>query len=250
MSKFKTETYSNAFLRYKHLVGTDALTTGEEDAFKENFKNRFRRGYQLYAWPEYCVLGEEKILGSNLIRTYSPTGAPGGPVTLVSNADTVLGIYKQDPNFTLKPVEYIFSSTYDAFGYPAVRIITDQDLTGVSVFVSYRMDLDDAIKATPSPFATVPVFGNGVGEANEIHEGLANYAIYGAYVNFLRSDGQNQKAIIEEQMADKILFDEIEKIENSGRGHLHHRFDGRPKSQFNRHQVAQAGPVTLPGQGK
>lgn len=250
MSKFPTETYSNALLRYKALVGVESLSSYEEDIFKADLKDRFRQGFQKYAWPEYCVLGEEKVLGSNLIRSYAPTGAPAGPTTLVSNADTVLGVYKEDPNFTLKPTEYIFNSTYDGFGYPAVRIITDQDMTGQTVFVSYRMDLDEAIKATPSPFATIPVFGNGAGEANEIHQGLSSYAIYGAYVQYLKGDGQNQKAIIEEQMADRILFEAIEKIEDHGRGHLHHRFDGRPKSQFNRHQVAQAGPVTLPGQGK
>ena len=249
MPSFLTEPYSDALLRYKSLIGVDSLTDYEESVFRANLVDRFRQAFEKYPWPEFTVLGEPHVLGSNLIRTYAPAGAPGGPAQLTGNADTVFGIFKEDPSFTLKPSEHIFVSAYDNFSYPAVRVITQENLVGKTVYVSYRKDLKDSIKECGDPVGTSPIFGSDAGMSNALAKSISPYAIYGAYIDFLRSDGQNQKAIIEEQMADRILFQAIEKIEDHGRGHLHHRYDGRPKSQFNRHQVAPIGPVTLPGQG-
>tara|TARA_R110001606_G_scaffold309980_1_gene456975 strand:+ start:1835 stop:2581 length:747 start_codon:yes stop_codon:yes gene_type:complete len=242
-----TTPFSDGVLKYKALLGLDTLNTHDDSVFRANLKSRFKKAFEKYAWPDFCQIGELVSLTSNLITTNGSTPASGA--YLANWADSVMRIQKQDPKSTYNPGEYLYMMESDGYGYPAVRIINPINLTGTNVYVSYKKELEGLIKSLVSPSGTTGFFGSGSGDTNVIPTCVYDYVIYGCYVNNLKADGQNQKAVLEEQYAEKLLQESIDRIENTSRQYRNKIIQDRPRSQFNRHSYAQAGQVVLPGQG-
>lgn len=242
-----TETLADGKNKYKALLGLDTLNTHDDNVFDANAKTRFSHAFDAYAWPDFCVIGELVSLTSNYITTNDSQPATGA--YLSTWADNVLRIHKEDPNENLNPSDYIFQVTQDPYGSTAVRIITSADLNGTNVYVSYKKDLNALILNSISSTGATGFLGYGPVETNTIPSCVYDYVIYGAYVDYLKSTGQNQKAILEEQYAEKILQDSINKIENTGRQYRVKNVSERPTSQFSRHGFARSRQVVLPGQG-
>lgn len=250
MANYPTDPYSVVQDRYKALTGLEVLQDFDEMSLRDNIRKRFKTAFDAYPWPEFRVIGEQLLLTSNNIRTLSPPGVPGAGVALAFDADQVLSIQKEDPNKVLNPSEYIFVKNQDTFSAPSVKIISTIDLDGNNVFVTYKKDFDLVVKTIINPNGTTGYFGTQVGDTTEIPRFILEYVCHGAYCDYLKSDGQNQKSIIDEQVADNLLTRAIENLESSGRQHRNNIGQERPRSQFNRHQGRQAQAVTLPGQGR
>lgn len=245
-----TESFADGLLKYKALLGLDTLNTHDDSVFRANLKTRFSQAFDAYAWPDFCVFGELVSLTSNFITTNDSQPATGA--YLSTWADNVLRVHKQDPSTNLNTGDYIYQIDRDPYGSTAVKIINSTSLSGTNVYVSYKKDLDTLIKSLVTPEGTTGFFGSAVligGDTDVIPSCVYDYVIYGAYVDHLKADGQNQKAILEEQFADKILQDSINKIENTGRQFRHKIVSERPRSQFARHGFSQSSQVVLPGQG-
>ena len=240
MATYPTETYTNLKERFKSIAGLQSLETTDEAFFRQAINRRFRTAYQRYPWYEFTVIGETENMGStdgNQIITY------GTNSDLTTDADTVFRIHKQDPTTTLYPEEYTFvsmiaDSTNPHAGDIAVKILHPTTLDGVDVFVTYRKDVETVVK---DGSGTTGLFGNESGDNANIPFRFFEYMAFGAYADFLRGDGQTQKAQVEDQNAEMILRQEIDIVRNQSRQFRHDVLQYRPQTQFRRHNLQAGG---------
>jgi hypothetical protein len=163
-------------------------------------------------------------------------------VDLANDANVVFRIHKTDPTDTRYPEEYTFVSLTNASGYPAVKIVSPSVLDSIDVFVTYRKDLD-AVIADGGTY-TSGFFGDESGDNPNIPYAFFEYCAFGAYADFLRGDGQTDKAQVEDQNAELLLRMEIDKVRNQSRQFRHDVLQYRPQTQFRRHNL-QAGGTPL-----
>ena len=173
----------------------------------------------------------------NQIITY------GSQRDLTTDADTVFRIHKQDPTTTLYPEEYTFVSMIADASNPhagdiAVKILNPTTLDGVDVYVTYRKDVETVVK---DGSGTTGLFGNESGDNSNIPFRFFEYMAFGAYADFLRGDGQTQKAQVEDQNAEMILRQEIDIVRNQSRQFRHDVLQYRPQTQFRRHNLQAGG---------
>jgi hypothetical protein len=242
MANYPTETYTNLKSRFQALAGLSDLETTDADFLRQLVNRRVRMAYERYPWPNHVVINDSIAMTgkSNLILIY------GGSKDTTDQADTVFDVWVDDPVNTKYPSKHDFVLT-NSSGTPAVEVINDSDLTS-TVYVSYRIALEDVIE-DGAGYST-GFFGDSVGDNPNIPYQFFEYAVYGAYSDFLRGDGQTQKAIQEDQNAEMWLRQEIDKVRNQGGQFRHNRWEYRPTTQFRRHQ-AQAGgaPVNATASG-
>ena len=162
-----------------------------------------------------------------------------------NDANVVFRIHKADPSSTRYPEEYTFFTELDSGGYPSVKIIEPTALDGVNVFVTYRKDLRGEIN---SGSATSGYYGDESGDESEVPNFLLDYLVQGSYADFLRGDGQTEKAMVEEQNAEMILVKEIDMVREQGRQFRNDILQYRAPSQFRRHNIQAGGsPIASAG---
>lgn len=88
-----------------------------------------------------------------------------------------------------------------ASGVPIVTAVA-----AYSAYVTYKAALPDT-------------YGDGEGEETEIPEEWASYIIRGSYADFLRSDGNSEKAMIEDAKATELLLPQLEKLDRQSGSH-------------------------------
>jgi hypothetical protein len=243
MATYPTETYTNLKERFKSIAGLQSLETTDEAFFRQAINRRFRTAYQRYPWYEFTIIGEQVDMATaddNQIITY------GANKDLANQADTVFRIHKTDPTDTLYPEEYTYVSMLASGNNPhlgdiAVKILSPTILNGSAVFVTYRKDVEDVVK---DGSGTTGFFGNESGDNGNIPFRFFEYMAFGAYADFLRGDGQTDKAQVEDQNAELILRQEIDIVRNQSRQFRHDVLQYRPQTQFRRHNL-QAGGTPL-----
>jgi hypothetical protein len=239
MANYPTSTYDNLEERFKSIAGLAALETTDASFLRQSVNRRMRNAFERYPWPDFTVIGESVALvtaDDNTIQTY------GTGVDLATNANVVFRIHKTDPTDTRYPEEYTFVSLTNASGYPSVKIISPSVLNAVNVFVTYRKDLDSII--ADGGTYTSGFFGDESGDNPNIPYAFFEYCAFGAYADFLRGDGQTDKAQVEDQNAELLLRMEIDKVRNQSRQFRHDVLQYRPQTQFRRHNI-QAGGTPL-----
>jgi len=271
MANYPTEKYSNLEKRFLSIAGLQSLETTDSAFFRQSINRRIRAAYERYPWPDFTVIGEAVTLNQtgspdddNIIRTYGVyvTGSGTTLACLNDDADVVFRVHKQNPTVTRYPDEYTFVSMLDyrvgSAGYPCIEIVNAGDELGTgspaTVYVTYRKALSTIIKE-PSLSGSAPnialTYANSSGffgdpttneDDNEnIPYVFFEYAAFGAYADFLRGDGQTEKAQVEEQNAEMILRAEIDKVRNQSRQFRHDILQYRPSTQFRRHNVQAGG---------
>ena len=239
MANYPTATYDNLEERFKSIAGLATLETTDAAFLRQSVNRRMRNAFERYPWPDFTLVGESVALvtaDDNTIQTY------GTGVDLANDANVVFRIHKTDPTDTRYPEEYTFVSLTNASGYPAVKIVSPTVLDGVNVFVTYRKDLN-AVIADGGTY-TSGFFGDESGDNPNIPYAFFEYCAFGAYADFLRGDGQTDKAQVEDQNAELLLRMEIDKVRNQSRQFRHDVLQYRPQTQFRRHNL-QAGGTPL-----
>lgn len=267
MANYLTEKYSNLEKRFLSIAGLQSLETTDAAFFRQSVNRRIRTAYERYPWPDFTVIGEAVTLSQdgstdddNIIRTHGVyvTGSGTTLACLNDDADVVFRVHKQNPTVTRYPDEYTFVSMLDyrggSAGYPCIEIINSTALDNTTVYVTYRKALSTIIKE-PSLTGSAPsialtyandsgFFGDPTvnsGDNENIPYVFFEYAAFGAYADFLRGDGQTEKAQVEEQNAEMILRLEIDKVRNQSRQFRHDILQYRPSTQFRRHNVQAGG---------
>lgn len=249
MANYPTDTYSNLEERFKSIAGLQTLETTDAAFLRQSVNRRIRTAYERYPWTEFTVIGESVTLASNdgnEIQTYNVFGASGAK--LANDANVVFRIHKSSPLTTRYPQEYTFVSLLDSSGNPSVKIVNTGAALATNVFVTYRKDLD-AVISDGGTYPSTPAgifFGDESGDNPNIPYTFFEYAAFGAYADFLRGDGQTEKAQVEDQNAELILRAEIDKVRNQSRQFRHDILQYRPMTQFRRHNV-QAGGSPING---
>ena len=189
---------------------------------------------------------------NNHIQTFDIANTPSGTKSISFDADVVFRVHKTDPKTTLYPEEYTYVSllvgtdsgsvtqiTNTAF--PAIKIISPTVLNGVNVFVTYRKDVETVVK---NGSGTTGFYGDTSGDTDNVPFRFFEYMAFGGYADFLRGDGQTDKAQVEDQNAEMILRQEIDIVRNQSRQFRHDILQYRPQTQFRRHNL-QAGGTPL-----
>lgn len=242
MANYPTITYQNLEERFKSIAGLSALETTDAAFLRQAVNRRIRTAFERYPWPDFTVIGESVSLltaDDNTIQTY------GTGKDLANDSNVVFRIHKTDPTDTRYPEEYTYVSALNAGGYPSVKIINPTVLDSVDVFVTYRKDLSAVISDGGS--YTSGSFGDESGDNPNIPYQFFEYCAFGAYADFLRGDGQTDKAQVEDQNSELILISEIDKVRNQSRQFRHDVLQYRPQTQFRRHNIQAGGsPVNKP----
>jgi len=108
--------------------------------------------------------------------------------------DTFLRVHRQQPYVVASVQEYDMMIT--ATG---ATIITG-NLNPATAFVTYKAQLNDT-------------YGDSAGETSAIPAEWFQYLAHGTYADYLRAEGQQEKAAIADQEADSLLQDELIRID-------------------------------------
>lgn len=238
MANYPTITYQNLEERFKSIAGLASLETTDAAFLRQAVNRRIRAAFERYPWPDFTVIGESVTLltaDDNTIQTY------GTGKDLANDSNVVFRIHKSDPTDTRYPEEYTYVSILNSGGYPSVKIINPTVLNSTDVFVTYRKDLE-AVVAEGGTY-TSGSFGDESGDNPNIPYQFFEYCAFGAYADFLRGDGQTEKAQVEDQNSELILVSEIDKVRNQSRQFRHDVLQYRPQTQFRRHNVQAGGSL-------
>jgi hypothetical protein len=239
MANYPTVTYNNLEERFKSIAGLASLETTDAGFLRQSVNRRIRNAYERYPWPQFTVVGESYTLVTADANTIQTGGTSGTGLDLAFPASTVFRIHKANPTSTRYPEEYAFISQLNTAGYTAVKIISTTTLNSVAVFLTYRKELSNII--SDGGAYTSGFFGDEANDNPNIPYIFFEYAAFAAYADFLRGDGQTDKAQVEEQNAELLLRMEIDKVRNQGRQFRHDILQYRPTTQFRRHNVIAGG---------
>lgn len=275
MATYPTSSYSNLEERFKSIAGLSSLETTDSAFLRQAVNRRVRTAYERYPWPEFTVIGEKVSLAGpdsgapnygngGLIQTYKTNLANivNGvldlsesipiPVPLSNDANVVFRIHKEDPTSVFYPEELTFISltantvlsTGDAV-IPSVKIMSSGGPYIGDCYVTYRKDL---LSVIADGGYTSGFFGKESTDNPNLPYTFFEYAAFGAYADFLRGDGQTEKAQVEDQNAELILISEIDKVRNQSRQFRHDVLQYRPQTQFRRHNIQAGGsPLNTAG---
>lgn len=181
----QNRTYSDLFNLIKSLAGVNEFTL-EEDNYIFNFINR--RFYEAFevteTWPRYLVVGEARAATNGVVPTTEGTK---------SNIGQFLRIHRNQPFVRNSELEYDFY--VDFSGAHIINQAGGTDQTG-NVYVTYKKEF--------TPIATA---------SSTVPQEFFYYLAHNSYADFLRMDGQVEKALIEEQVGEKYLDMELSKLE-------------------------------------
>lgn len=152
--------------------------------------SRAERAYRATEyWPRWLKVGEERAVTNGLIPYAQDS---------LDTIDTFLRVYRIAPYGQTSAQEFDYSVGFTG----ATLVIGSLDVE--SAFVTYKVSC---------PFG----FGNGdQGEDGAIPQEWFQYLAHGVYSDFLRGEGQQEKAMAAEMEANDKLQDELLRISDSG----------------------------------
>lgn len=235
----QTKTYTELFALIQALCGV-VFASIETPRIKALINRRALRAYRATNyWPRFLKIGEERRLSgdsaavtttvsgesyfiatvgntnftaigasSNTVGVYfTATGAGTGTGTVfpalgylpytqtgLSSVDTFLRAHKQAPYVTASVQEYDIMVTANG----ATLVVGD--LNPATAFLTYKAQLTDT-------------YGDGAGETPAIPAEWYQYLAHGTYADYLRAEGQQEKAALADQEAEGLLQEELIRID-------------------------------------
>jgi hypothetical protein len=180
----QNKTYSQLVSLIKSLAGVNSFTP-EENGYILNFANR--RLDEIYEsslmWPRYLRVGEERAISGDNRVPYSQADS--------SAIREFISISKEKPLVNKSVLNYDFY--IDANG---ANIINFNGSNSPSVYVTYKLGYDE--------------FEN---DESLVPSEFFQYIAHASYADFLRMDGQIEKAILEEGIANDYMDRELGKTD-------------------------------------
>lgn len=181
----QTKTYAELFSLIQSLCGV-AFASLEFGRIKALINRRALRAFRsTNYWPRFLKIGESRVVSSNIV-----------PYTEVNKdpIDTYLRIHRQAPWLTSAVQEYDIMVTSDG----ATLVAGSGNPT--EAFVTYKKQFSDT-------------FGDAQGESTAIPAEWFQYIAHGTYADYLRAEGQQEKAALADQEADMLLQEEMIRID-------------------------------------
>jgi hypothetical protein len=181
----QTRTYAELLSLIQSLSGV-IFATLELGRIKALINRRALRAFRsTNYWPRFLKIGEERVVTSNVVP-YTESGK--------DSIDTYLRIHRQAPWLTAAVQEYDIMVTADG----ATLVAGSGNPT--EAFVTYKKQLADT-------------YGDGQGETTAIPAEWYQYMAHGTYADYLRAEGQQEKAALADQEADMLLQEEMIRID-------------------------------------
>jgi hypothetical protein len=180
-------TYSDLLTLIRSLAGAGSFTTEEQTSILSFVNRRASEAYNMsQSWPRYLIVGEERAIGSSPASTipYAEAGK--------NTISEWIRIHRTQPFLRQSALEFDFY--VDSNGAHILNLTT-ADAT--SAFVTYKKELSQFTENS----------------TNIPGEWFA-FMAHTAYADFLRMDGQHDKALAEEQVAQSYIAMELEKVDN------------------------------------
>lgn len=183
----QTKSYTNDLLPLiKALCGVEFATV-ELPRIRAMVNRRAKRAYRASNyWTRFLKIGEERTVTNNVIP-FTQAG--------LSAIDTFLRIHKQNPYQASSVQEFDLMVTDSG-----ARIIAGT-LAPSSAWVTYKKQFTDT-------------YGDGTGNTTDsVPDEWFEYLAHGVYSDFLRAEGQQEKAALADQEANEILQDELMRLD-------------------------------------
>lgn len=197
----QTRTYATLLSLVESLSGSDDLSAAEQVRIKAFANRRARKAYhECDYWPNFLVSGQERVISSAGVLPYAESG--------LDSIDVLLRLNESDPYGTTQAPEY---QEWHA----------DSGGIVVTGYVQKNHSNDDgtyAIWATYKKRLTT-TYGDGNGETADVPDEWWEYMAQGAYADWLRSEGQTEKAVVEDAIAEQVLAQQLEKVSSQVGAH-------------------------------
>jgi hypothetical protein len=181
----RTVTYADLKARFTSAIGVDSLLAVEETAFKNSLNDRVKGAWTRAKWPELMSVVELSVAA-----TTTPVAAD-------------------------KAVQIDNSAILDVFGVYDKNPYADR----TAVQIDYRLVDGYLILPAESSDTSVFVVGNQVPPSNygdgttDLPRFLERYLLLACISDLYKSDGQLEKSMAQEQMAEETLALEIDRVE-------------------------------------
>ena len=212
----QTRTYGDLFKLIQSLAGVGSFAPTEADDIANLINRRFLQAFnESHMWPRYLVTGEERQIWEqatsagffdptlNLNIALSPNNEGLVPYSqnTKSNIGDFIRIHRTKPFLRNSALEFEFY--VDNFGAHILNLSTANE---TSVFVTYKKEF--------TPFnVTGTAVSDFTGSTVEVPAEFFSYIAHATYADFLRMDGQTDKAFAEENTASVSLALELEKVD-------------------------------------
>jgi len=184
----QTRLYSDLYALIQALCGI-SFSASESIRIKSLINRRAERAYKASNyWTRFLLIGEEVLITGDTILYSDPTSG--------EEIDTFLRIYKTRPYQSASVNEHEFVVT--SLGARLVSYTSEED-TGTAYITAKTKLLDR--------------YGDSTGEVQNVPAEWFNYLAHGAYADFLRAEGHQDRAALADQEANEILLDELMKLD-------------------------------------
>jgi hypothetical protein len=237
----QTRTYADLFSLIQALCGV-VFASIETGRIKALINRRAQRAYRSSNyWTRFLKIGEERYLSSDPIAAtaivadsgyfiatlgdtdftaigasantvgeyFVATGAGTGTGTArpalgyvpysetgKSSVDTFLRIFKQAPYISSSVQEFDFTVTSEG------ATLVAGDLNPSTAFLTYKAQFSDT-------------YGDGAGETSSVPAEWFQYLAHGTYADYLRAEGQQEKAAVADAEAEALLTEELIRLDEN-----------------------------------
>jgi hypothetical protein len=237
----QTRTYADLFALIQALCGV-VFASSETGRIKALINRRAQRAYRSSNyWTRFLKIGEERYLSSDPIAAtaivadsgyfiatvgdtdftaigssantvgeyFVATGAGTGTGTArpalgyipytetgKSSVDTFLRFFKQAPYIASSVQEFDFTVTAEG------ATLVAGDLNPSTAFLTYKAQFADT-------------YGDGAGETSSVPAEWFQYLAHGTYADYLRAEGQQEKAALADQEAEALLTEELIRLDEN-----------------------------------
>jgi len=171
----QTRTYGDLFKLIQSLAGVGSFAASEQDDVANLINRRYFEAYQTsQMWPRYLVVGEERTIESGQVVPYAETGK--------NTIGEFIRIHRQQPFLNNSTLEFDFY--VDSSGAHILNISTAD---ASSAYITYKKEF--------TPFTTSSGYTTST---EEVPSEFFQFIAHATYADFLRMDGQTDKALVEE----------------------------------------------------
>ena len=186
----QTRTYGDLFKLIQSLAGVGSFAASEQDDVANLINRRYFEAYQTsQMWPRYLVVGEERTIESGQVVPYAETGK--------NTIGEFIRIHRKQPFLNNSTLEFDFY--VDSSGAHILNISTAD---ASSAYITYKKQF--------APFTTSSSYTTST---EEVPSEFFHFIAHSAYADFLRMDGQTDKALIEEATGKNYLSLELERVD-------------------------------------
>ena len=183
----RTVSYSDLLGRFTSAIGVDSLLAAETTAFQRSLNDRIRQIWTRAKWPPLIT-----VVSKNLAAVDTATVKADKAVQIDNASDLldVFSIYTKNP-FSDNTAQEVEFSLIDGY------IVCPKDTSVSTIFVVGSQ---------------VPANDYGTGTTS-IPQFMERMLLAYALADYYRAEGQNDKALAEEQRAEEYFQQELERFE-------------------------------------